>query len=295
MDPQTESSQASRPDYRRWLRGTLIFLALLVIARFVLEIAGASHRGTSILSTTAFVFLAAVYLGATAPLRRVARTVQLIVPAAALAVWTQAWVILATFLTFIFRIERSHYLSPEEFGSWGSLGRHLMGHIVETLVFAVLIFVLMSIVFFLRRWPLAVGPGAVLGILVILRYWLEAMEVVEPAPVAMSSTVGILASAVYLGGIGAKFGLSTLRQFLGPALALGWVWRLWVFLATLLTALVPFYKTHFFDPSQGQVAWRLARFFFGGVLVEGLIMGLIVWAIAIWISRATRPSSQPTT
>jgi hypothetical protein len=290
MDPQTDSPATLRPDYRRWLRGSLILLALLVIARFVLEVAGASHRGTSILSTTAFVFLAAVYLGAIAPLRRVTRTVQLIVPAAALAVWTQAWVMLATILTFIFRIERSHYLHTEEFGSWGSLGRHLMGHVVETLVFAVLVFVLMSIVFFLRRWPVTVGPGAVLGILVILRYWMEAMGVAEPAPTAMSSTVGILASAVYLGGIGAKFGLSTLRQFLGPALALGWVWRLWIFLVTLLSALVPFYKTHFFDPSQGQIAWRLVRFILGSVLIEGLIAGLLVWAIAIWISRATRPS-----
>lgn len=290
MDPETEIRRTSRPDYRRWLRGSLIFLALLVIVRFVLEVAGVPHRGTSILATTAFVFVAAVYLGAMAPLRRVTRTVQMIVPAVALAVWTQAWVIMATILTFIFRIERTHYLDPEEFGSWASLGRHLMGHIVETVVFTVLIVVLMSIVFFLRRWPVTVGPGAVLGILVILRYWVEAMGVAEPAPVAMSSTVGILASAVYLGGISAEFGLVTPRQLLGPALALGWVWRLWVFLATLLTALVPFYKTHFFDPSQGQVAWRLIRLFFGGFLVEGLIAGLLVWAIAIWISRATRPS-----
>ncbi len=290
MDPETEIRRTSRPDYRRWLRGSLIFLALLVIVRFVLEVAGVPHRGTSILATTAFVFVAAVYLGAMAPLRRVTRTVQMIVPAVALAVWTQAWVIMATILTFIFRIERTHYLDPEEFGSWASLGRHLMGHIVETVVFTVLIVALMSIVFFLRRWPVTVGPGAVLGILVILRYWVEAMGVAEPAPVAMSSTVGILASAVYLGGISAEFGLVTPRQLLGPALALGWVWRLWVFLATLLTALVPFYKTHFFDPSQGQVAWRLIRLFFGGFLVEGLIAGLLVWAIAIWISRATRPS-----
>lgn len=290
MDPETESSGASRPDYRRWLRGSLIFIALLVIARFVLEVAGTPHRGTSILATTAFVFLVSVYLGAMAPLRRVTRTVQLIVPAVALAVWTQAWVILATILTFIFRLERSHYLDPEEFGSWASLGRHLMGHIVETLVFAVLVFVLMLIVFFLRRWPVTVGPGAVLGILVILRYWVEAMGVAEPTPAAMSSTVGILASAVYLGGISSRFGLTTPRHILGPALALGWVWRFWVFLATLLTALVPFYKTHFFDPSQGQVAWRMLRFFFGAFLVEGLIVGLLVWAIAIWIFRATRPS-----
>lgn len=290
MDPETKVPEAARPDYRCWLRGSLILIALLVIARFVLEVAGVPHRGTSILATTAFVFLAAVYLGAMAPLRRVTRTVQLIVPAVALAVWTQAWVMLATILTFIFRLERSHYLDTEEFGSWASLGRHLMGHVVETVVFAVLVFVLMSIVFFLRRWPVTVGPGAVLGILVILRYWVEAMGVAEPAPAAMSSTVGILASAVYLGGISAKFGLTSPRHLFGPALALGWVWRLWVFLATLLSALLPFYQTHFFDPAQGQIAWRLVRFFFGGFLVEGLITGLLVWGIAIWISRATRPS-----
>ncbi len=292
MDPETDSPGTSRPDYRRWLRGPLIFLALLVIVRFVLELGGAPQGGTNFLSTTAFVFLLAVFLGATASLRRVTRPAQLVVPALALAVWTQAWVILATLVTFVFRLERSHFLGAEEFGSWASLGQHLMGHVVETLVFAVLVIVLMSVVFFLRRWPVAVGPGAALGFLVILRYWVEAMGVGGPAPVALSSTAGILASAVYLGGIGSKFGLNRFRQLLGPALALGWVWRFWIFLATLLSAVVPYYKTHFFDPSQGQVAWRLVRFFFGGFLIEGLVAGLLVWAIAAWISRATRPSPE---
>jgi len=52
--------------------------------------------------------------------------------------------------------------------------------------------------------------------------------------------------------------------------------------------LIPFYKTHFFNPEEGSVAARLARFVAGGVIVEGLIAGLMVWGIAVWISRATR-------
>jgi hypothetical protein len=165
-----------------------------------------------------------------------------------------------------------------------------MGHVVATIIIAVLVFVLMAIVFYLRRWPVTVGPGALLGVLVVLRYWVEAMGIADPTPAAFSSTVGIIVSGFYLGGISSRFGLTTPRHLFGPALALGWAWRLWVFLATLLSAFLPFYKTHFFDPAQGQVAWRLIRFFLGGVLVEGLIVGLLVWGIAIWISRATRPS-----
>jgi hypothetical protein len=71
---------------------------------------------------------------------------------------------------------------------------------------------------------------------------------------------------------------------------LGWTWRLWVFIATVVSALVPFYKTHFFDPTQGRVPARLAQFL-GGSVVEGFIAGLIVWGIAVWIARVTRETS----
>jgi hypothetical protein len=66
---------------------------------------------------------------------------------------------------------------------------------------------------------------------------------------------------------------------------------LWVFIAAVFSALVPFYKTHFFDPSRGNVAIRLAQFL-GGSVVEGFVAGLILWGIAVWISRATRPAAE---
>lgn len=293
MEGETKVLEATRPDYRRWMRGSLILIALLVIARFVLEVAGVPHEATRYFSSAAAVFLVAIYLGSVAPARRVMKTAQLIVPAIALAAWTQGWVILMTLLTAVFRLERSHFLEAEELGDWRAIGGHLLGHVVATLALAVLVFVFMAIIFYLRRWPVTLGPGALLGALVVLRFWLEAMGLPDAVTAAMSSTVGILASAVYLGGVASRFGLTSPRHLIGPALALGWVWRFWVFLATLLSALVPFFKTHFFDPSQGQVAWRLIHFFFGGFLLVGLIAGLLIWGIAIWISRATRPS--PTT
>jgi len=105
---------------------------------------------------------------------------------------------------------------------------------------------------------------------------------------AWSSTIGVFVSAVYLGAQGAPLGLRTARQLLAPSFAIAFAWRLWILLATLLSALVPFYKTHFFKPEDGEIASRLARFIAGGVIVEGLIVSLIVWGIAVWISRATR-------
>jgi len=108
--------------------------------------------------------------------------------------------------------------------------------------------------------------------------------------VAWSSTVGVLLAAFYLGGIAPRLGEGGEKRLFINSLVIGWVWRVWVFLATLLSAFVPFYKTHFFDPSQGRVAVRLLQSFGGGVVVEGFIWGVIVWAIARWIARATRPS-----
>ena len=107
---------------------------------------------------------------------------------------------------------------------------------------------------------------------------------------AWSSTVGILIAAFYLGGVGPRLGLAGGRQLFAPALVLGWTWRLWVFIATVVSALVPFYRTHFFDPSRGHVPARLLGAF-GGTIVEGFIAGLIVWGIAAWIACATREAT----
>jgi hypothetical protein len=77
------------------------------------------------------------------------------------------------------------------------------------------------------------------------------------------------------------------RQLFVPALVLGWTWRLWAFIATVVSALLPFYKTHFFDPSRDHVVLRLVRAL-GVNVVEGFLAGLIVWGVAAWIGCATR-------
>lgn len=64
----------------RWLAGALIFMGLIVVARFVLEIAGTASTITQYFSSSAAVCLAAIYLGAVAPSRGVTKLVQLILP-----------------------------------------------------------------------------------------------------------------------------------------------------------------------------------------------------------------------
>jgi hypothetical protein len=291
MTDNLSGTEQGRPRYREWLRGALIFLVVVVLVRFGLEAAGVPHSGTRYLSSMAAILLAAIYLGVVAPLRGVRKFSQLLVPAVAVAGWTQAWVMLVTVITAVFRLERSHFAEPEDLGNWGHLGGHLVGHVVEAAVLSLLVFIIMAVPFVLWRWPVLVGPGAMLGALVVVRFWVEAMDMAT-AGIAFSSTVGILVSAFYLGGMAPRIGLTTRKQILVPALVLGWTWRFWVLLATLLSALVPFYKTHFFDPSGGRVAARLASFFVFGFVVEGLIAGLLVWGIALWIARATRPLAE---
>ena len=104
---------------------------------------------------------------------------------------------------------------------------------------------------------------------------------------AWSTTILVLLSAFYVGGVGARIGLTEARQLLAPSLVLGWVWRGWVYLATLLAA-GPFFKTHFFDPSRGDIPMRLLKLLAGSV-VEGFIAGLLIWGIAVWIACATQP------
>ncbi len=276
-----------RPQYKLLLRGTMIFMLVLVAARFVLEVAGTPHSTTRFVSSNAGLVLAGIYLGALAPLRGLKKVVQLILPAVVLAAWTVVWIILATVISGAASLQNSHFAEKEDWGNWAHLGRHLVGHVIEVPIFSVLLFILMLIPFLLWRWPVVVAPAAVLGGLVVMRFWMEAMGVEAWRGAAWSSTVGILIAAFYLGGMGPRLGATTPRQLLAPSLALAWTWRFWVFLATLLAALVPFFKTHFFDPTGDRVAARLASFFLRGTLIEGLIGGLIVWGIAVWISRAT--------
>jgi hypothetical protein len=270
----------------------MFFLAALVVVRFVLEITGTPEAVTRYVSSTAGVFLAAIYVAAVAPLRGgMQKFRQLFLPALLLSAWSVGWVIVATIVAAVFRMERSHFAVKEDYGNWAQLGRHLADHVIEIGVFFVLLLVIMAIVHALWRWPVTVGPGAIIGALVILRYWVEAMGAPAANAAAWSSTVAVMLSAIFLGVEGQRRGLTTSRQLLVPSFALAFAWRLWIFLATLLSALVPFYKTHFFDPSGGGVAARLARFVAGGVVVEGLIVGLVVWGIAVWFARATRPAA----
>jgi hypothetical protein len=287
------SSEASTGNaYKRLLQRIMLFLALLVIARFVLEVTGTPAAVTRYLSSTAGLVLAAIYLAAIAPLKRgLLRFSQLPLPALVLSAWTVAWVILFTLISGAFRLERSHFAGPADYGNWGHLGYHIFEHLVAIGVLFVVVLVLMALVHLLWRWPVTVGPGVILGALVIIRYWLEAMGVPWSSTAAWSSTMGILIAAFYLGGVGPLLGLAGARQLLVPALVLGWTWRLWVFIATVASALLPFHKTHFFDPSMGNVPVRLAGAL-AGTVVEGFIAGLIVWGIAAWIACATREATE---
>jgi len=292
MSPDSPSSTSGRSPFVGLLYRVMFFLAALVVVRFVLEVTGTPEAITRFLSSTAGLFLAAIYVAAIAPLRGgMQKFRQLLLPASLLSAWTVVWVIVATIVAAVFRLERSHFAAKEDYGNWGSLGRHLVDHVVEIAVFFIVVLIVMSIVHVLWRWPVTVGPGAILGVLVIMRYWVEAMGAPAANAAAWSSTIGVLVSALYLGAQGPRLGLAAPRQLLIPSFAIAFAWRLWILLATLLSALVPFYTTHFFDPTGGRVAVRLAQFVAGGVVVEGLITGLIVWGIAIWISRATRPAT----
>jgi hypothetical protein len=291
MSAATGQSRPTDGRWRKWLRGSLVFLALLTVARLVLEVAGVPHTLTRYFSSSAVIFLVAIYLGAVASLRGVSRFAQLLLPAVVVAAWTGGWSILATVISALLRLERSHFAEPEDYGNLAHLGGHLLGHLVEIGVFAVVVLVLMAVPYFLRRWPVTVGPAAILGALVIIRYWAEAMQLPATTAAAWSSTVAVLACGFYLGGMGPRLGLTTFKQLLASALVIGWVWRFWVFLAALLSATVPFYKTHFFDSSTGRVAARLAQLL-GFSVVEGFAAGLVVCGIATWISRATRPAIQ---
>jgi hypothetical protein len=269
-----------------WLRNTRMVVATVVVARLVLETAGASHAWTRYLSSTFALSLAAIYLGAIAPLHGVTRFAKLVLPAMLLTIWTAGWVIFAIVVSWLLELHGSHFTDPAEYGNWSRLGQHVRLHAAEIPPYAAVVLLLMAAPFLLRRWPVTVGPAAVVGALVTTRYWVEAMGADPARAAALSSTVAVLLCAFHVGGIAPRFGLSSAGQFFVPSILIGWVWRFWVFLAAVLSAL-GFYRTHFFDPSRGRIALRLARLLGVGV-VEGLVFGLLVWGIAVWISRATR-------
>jgi hypothetical protein len=283
--PQTDPAGA-RNAGKTLFRGILFFLAALVIVRFILELAGVPITVTRFLSSTAGLMLAAIYFAAVGPLKGVALKFSgLVLPAFVFSAWTVAWVLLFTFVAGVFQLGRSHFAEPADFGNLGHLGHHMFNHSISMLVYFVIALLFMVIVHLLWRWPVTVAPGAMLGAFVVIRYWLEAMGLPLVRTAAWSTTVGILVAGFYLGGVGRRFGLASNRQLLVPALVLGWAWRIWVFIAILMSAIIP-YRTHFFDPTLGNVPQRLA----GGLVntvVEGFVAGLIVWGIAAWIACAT--------
>ena len=274
--------------YQKLLHRILFFLAALVVARFVLEVTGTPQTVARYVSATVGLVLSGMYLAAIGPLKRSPFSYsQLVLPALVLSAWTEGWVILATVISAVLRLERSHFAEREDYGNWGHLGTHIFGHLIEIVVFFVVLLLLMALIYLLWRWPVTVGPGVILGALVVIRYWLEAMGVSGPNAAAWSSTVAALIAGFYLGGVGPLLGLRGGRQLRTPALVLGWTWRLWVFIATLMSAIPSSYRTHFFDRSRGHVPSRLAAALVG-TAVEGFIAGLVLWGIAAWIASATR-------
>lgn len=281
-------TQGVRPRYKEWLRGPMILVAAVIVARFILEVERVPGNVTRFFSISIIGALAEIYLGAVAPLRGITRVRQMVLPALVWSVWAIAWDTLALIISAAFRLPGSHFATtpPPFFQNWQNVGMHILSHLVLIGPSVVIVLGFFSLMFFLHRWPVVVAPSAVLGGLVILRFAAEAMDFPQTTASAWSSTIGVLLGALFIGGVGSRMGLSSARLFLVPSLVLGFMWRFWVFLATLFSA-TPIYKTHFFDPSQGDVAIRLLRSF-GINLVVGAVAGLLTWGIAVWISRATR-------
>ncbi len=287
----SDSEGLTREPFTQLMRGAMVTLAWLVVTRFFFELVGMPHDVARFFSATAGLFLVAIYVAAVGPLRGGLRKFrQHLLPALILAAWTEAWIILATIVAALLHLTRSHFAKEKDFGDFSHLRFHLLQHTVAIGVLFVIILLLMAAVHILWRWPVTVAPGAALGVFVIVRFWTEAMGLEPLRTAAWSSTVLVLVSAFYLGGVGARMGLTEARQLLVPSLVLGWVWRFWVYLATVFAAVVPFFKTHFFNPTGGAVLRRLLGAL-AGSFIEGFIAGLFVWGIAIWIACATQPGS----
>ena len=278
-----------RLQYGSWLSGPFTLISLLVIARFGLEMFGVSHQITQFLSSSGAVFLVALYLGAVAPLRGVQKSWEIVLPGVLLAAWTQGWVILFTIISGGLRLTRSHFADPLDWGNWHHLSHHVFAQLAEIVPTSVIVLVLMAAMLVLWHWPITVGPGALLGALVVIRFWSEALNLSPVTSSAWSSSVAFLLCGFFLGGVGAVLGLSSPRRLFIPALALGWAWRFWIFVATLMGAATPSYKTHFYSGAQGHLASHLLILFGIEVAMVGFLAGLIEWGIASWTSSALRP------
>ncbi len=283
----SDADGLTRGAFAHLLRGAMATVAVLVVARLVLEIIGVPQDLTRYVSSTVGLFLVSIYVAAVGPLRGgLQKFSQHVMPALILAAWTEAWIILATLAAALLHLTRSHFAKEKDFGDPGYLRFHILQHTVAIGVLFVVVLLIMVTVHILWRWPVTVAPGAALGVFVIIRFWTEAMGIEPWRTAAWSSTILLLLSAFYLGGVGARIGLTEARQLLAPSLVLGLVWRFWVYLATVFAAYVPFFQTHFFNRSRGDIPMRLLRGL-GGSVVEGFVVGMLVWGIAIWIACAT--------
>jgi hypothetical protein len=274
---------------RPWLTGPFTFIALLIFARFLLELLGMPHSITRYLSSTGAVYLVAIYMGAVAPLRGVRKSWQIVLPGVLLAAWAQIWVILFTLVSGAFSLERSHFAEPQDYGDWAHLGHHILEHLAEIVPVAIVALVLMAAMLVLWHWPVTVGPGAILGAMVVIRFWSEAMNLNPTVSSAWSSSVAFLLCGFFLGGVGGLIGLASPRALFVPAMVLGWTWRFWVFIAVLMGAATPYYKTHFYTRPQSHAFLHLASFLGVEVIVVGFVAGLIEWGIACWTACALRP------
>jgi hypothetical protein len=278
----------TRDPFAHLFRGAMSMLAFLVFGRLVLELVGVIPEITRFMSSTVGLFVVAIYVAAVGPLHGGLRKFsQQVLSAFTLAAWTEMCIILATFAAAMLHLTRTHFAKEKDFGSLSHLGFHLLQHTLAIGVLFIIVLLLMMAVHVLWRWPVSVAPGAMLGVFVIMRFWTEAMGLAPWRAAAWSSTTLLLVGAIYLGGVGARIGLTEASQLLAPSLVLGWVWRFWVYLATVLTAYVPFFTTHFFDRSRGDIPMRLLKAL-GVSVIEGFIVGLLLWGIAIWIACVTR-------
>jgi hypothetical protein len=253
----------------------------------VLEASGFPLDATRFLSANVVGALAILYVGAVAPLCGVTRLRQLVFPAFILSAGLGGWTALTLLVSGLFQLSGSHYAHTSG-PLYPRLWFHVLEHVAVIPFASLAILGMMAIPYFLRRWPVTVAPATVLGGLVILRFAAEAMALAPTTTSALSSTLALILCALYLGGVGPRMGLTSPRQLLAPALALGLVWRLWIFLAALVSVVLG-YESHFFDPAQDRLAFRLLEFLAGKVIGVGLASGLLVLAIASWISHATRP------
>ena len=288
MADATGQSQ-SKLRFRPWLAGPFAFIAVLIIARFVLEICGVSHQLTRYLSGSAAVFLAAIYMGAVAPLRGVRRSWQIVLPGILLAAWMQCWVILFTVISGGLQLEQSHFANPQDWGNWGHLTRHAFAQLAEIVPVALVVLVLMAAMLVLWHWPVTVAPGAVLGALVVIRFWCEALKLAPVVSSAVSSSLAFVLCGLFLGGVGSVIGLSSPRRLFVPALVIAWTWRFWILVAVLYAAAFPQLRTHFYTRPQNHPLTHLLTFFGVEVILVGFVAGLVEWGIACWMAGALRP------